>query len=866
MTKPESLKPSSSSLDVNHDRYESRDQTIEEPVSSPDEHEYKEDELVSMRSGSNSSSDATTILCGILGKKRTSSSVVEKRWVEVKPGYIYWYKLSALSRKIGRTCSCRSLAGCTIDYAGVGSHKHTITIHFSFAPGTRISPIRFTVLNEIEQRRWIHAFTQASTSWQVYRNQLTPYSGPRSILCGLIVVEVVRAHGLIRADWGSDSDPYTIVEFDDCRARTRIVMNNCNPEWAEVLTLPVFYQNQNYGLSFYVYDADDFGADDFLGMISIPLHALGNNTEKVWQLNLKAEEKKVLASNQEMQNGTLTVRTYFHTSNNFPNFPFTQLLNGENRPQPPSKTFPMESFSIFFLKLQIDRITKAFSVFKSLASLRDLIQWRNPKATLPFYVCVSSLILFFYDYIVFSMLAGIGLTLILNHPEFPQLNRRILKPLGASFEHSQPLNAALKSLVGFKTTSSTAKNPDQVESLEVASDMEILDGSSDEGIVREDDIIRVWECERRNVSATAAALIGREHSQSSLFKRTFSSKYLKSNEAKWRYLNGSAAEAAPGTIKDGLHYQWKLIVSSSTSDANGWEYSAKWPPAPETSWGESGFTEFFSSSFRLHSHWVRRRLWEGIPTRPAEEGEVDKAVGEEGSDIVQVEEGVDDIVVATERDNVFRAFYKTIVEEGVKLQKKFFNVASGLEAVLNFTSWKNRELTSIFFLFIICAICAASFLPQRVIFWFIFSGVLGDQFSDFLDRQKQVKQFLKCFAQEAAAMEKLDDDIQKALVEYADHPFTPIHAMSEIPSYVLHLLTQKSADVMHLNVSMSLQDFTDCKYLGEYAEKCFCRAFGDEWFMREIGGHLRLRPRFMILNHSTSNWDKFDFFSVKYAN
>ena len=115
-------------------------------------------------------------------------------------------------------------------------------------------------------------------------------------------------------------------------------------------------------------------------------------------------------------------------------------------------------------------------------------------------------------------------------------------------------------------------------------------------------------------------------------------------------------------------------------------------------------------------------------------------------------------------------------------------------------------------------------------------------------------------------MEKLEDNIRDALIEYSKHPFTPLNEMSEIPVYILHVLTQKASEAMHLNVNMSLQDFAECKFLGEYAEKCFVRAFGDDWFMRCLGGHLRMRPKFMIFHHAASNWDKFDYYSVKHSN
>jgi hypothetical protein len=115
-------------------------------------------------------------------------------------------------------------------------------------------------------------------------------------------------------------------------------------------------------------------------------------------------------------------------------------------------------------------------------------------------------------------------------------------------------------------------------------------------------------------------------------------------------------------------------------------------------------------------------------------------------------------------------------------------------------------------------------------------------------------------------MERLDEDIRSALIEYSNHPFTPVHVMSDIPVYVIHLLTQKASEAMYLNVAMSLQDFSDCMFLGEYAEKCFVRAYGEDWFLRTLGGPLLLKPKWMIYNQAASNWHLFDYYSIKDSN
>lgn len=154
------------------------------------------------------------------------------------------------------------------------------------------------------------------------------------------------------------------------------------------------------------------------------------------------------------------------------------------------------------------------------------------------------------------------------------------------------------------------------------------------------------------------------------------------------------------------------------------------------------------------------------------------------------------------------------------------------------------------------------------LFRFVFTGVFLDSFLDFIDRHILVRIFLKLLAEEVSRDDRLDSDLRELLLNHCTYPFTPMKVFAEVSPEVLLHLAQKSADAMHLHVKMTLQDFTQCTFLGEYAEKCFLSAYGPDWFeiapaMGTITKPIRLRPARLLYKHSVSNWEQFDPFSFK---
>uniref|UniRef100_A0A5B7C6W6 Putative Calcium-dependent lipid-binding family protein n=1 Tax=Davidia involucrata TaxID=16924 RepID=A0A5B7C6W6_DAVIN len=81
-------------------------------------------------------------------------------------------------------------------------------------------------------------------------------------LLGLLRVRIRRGINLAVRDAVS-SDPYVVITMGDQKFKTRVVKNNCNPEWNDELTLSV--KDPNIPIKLTVYDKDTFSVDDKMG-------------------------------------------------------------------------------------------------------------------------------------------------------------------------------------------------------------------------------------------------------------------------------------------------------------------------------------------------------------------------------------------------------------------------------------------------------------------------------------------------------------------------------------------------------------------------------------------------------------------------
>ncbi|KAL4577566.1 hypothetical protein LXL04_013675 [Taraxacum kok-saghyz] len=80
-------------------------------------------------------------------------------------------------------------------------------------------------------------------------------------LLGLLSIHVQKGVNLAARDIGK-SDPYIVFKLDDQKVKTKVVKNNNNPVWDEVLTLAIF---KPLPIKMEVYDKDTFSYDDELG-------------------------------------------------------------------------------------------------------------------------------------------------------------------------------------------------------------------------------------------------------------------------------------------------------------------------------------------------------------------------------------------------------------------------------------------------------------------------------------------------------------------------------------------------------------------------------------------------------------------------
>jgi hypothetical protein len=87
-------------------------------------------------------------------------------------------------------------------------------------------------------------------------------------------VVVKEARDLEAADSSGTSDPFAVVRVSGVKsARTKIIKKTLNPAWKETFELILPAGNQD-PLEVQIFDHDQFGSNDFLGEIIIPLDVL----------------------------------------------------------------------------------------------------------------------------------------------------------------------------------------------------------------------------------------------------------------------------------------------------------------------------------------------------------------------------------------------------------------------------------------------------------------------------------------------------------------------------------------------------------------------------------------------------------------
>ena len=125
--------------------------------------------------------------------------------------------------------------------------------------------------------------------------------GPR-----LMVVEVLAARDIESADFGGTSDPYCQLDLNGAKHKTKTIWKTLRPVWGERFEFVGAKELDKDAVDITLFDEDLFGAHDFLGAITIPVHLVEEGT-KVAAHWVKLMPKKPAV---EKAHGRLTLSCY----------------------------------------------------------------------------------------------------------------------------------------------------------------------------------------------------------------------------------------------------------------------------------------------------------------------------------------------------------------------------------------------------------------------------------------------------------------------------------------------------------------------------------------------------------------------------
>ncbi|CAH1255460.1 MCTP1, partial [Branchiostoma lanceolatum] len=111
---------------------------------------------------------------------------------------------------------------------------------------------------------------------------------------GLLQVKVIKATGLLAADFGGKSDPFCVLELTNARLQTQTIYKTLNPEWGKVFTFQV--KDIHSILEVSCYDEDRNKSAEFLGKVAIPLLRIKNGERKAFFLKDKKLRRRTKGS------------------------------------------------------------------------------------------------------------------------------------------------------------------------------------------------------------------------------------------------------------------------------------------------------------------------------------------------------------------------------------------------------------------------------------------------------------------------------------------------------------------------------------------------------------------------------------------
>ena len=844
--------------------------------------------------------------------------------MEVTGGYISWTKPADVNTNV--RASCRRLAGASIRISSedsrigkLSSDLHVFIVYFAYDMREfKVAPLILATESEQDMNMWVIAINQASR-WMYHPPSLNPL--PRR-LCGLIVLQILSVENVVPADWSGKSDPYVLVLFNGLLARTAVQYRALSAEFDDFIVLPVYNDDPNSTIQLIVFDQDEYSDDEVLGIVSIPLHAVGFNKEIVWDsLPLRPTKNSIVSRSSATADryGTISFRTLYRSSRATQFLPakqtpavddgattghveaYTQNLEksltqaglsqlseqgsedgttvvsspkqGGSPKSPSSQPTKQEEdefaydFSIEMFKAQLVRILEIIKIFSIFKFFGHIVAWRDPRWTLTLYVWFSWVCLVEPQSALMFWVICLLRLLLMAHPCYPDFKAE----LRARWQTS---------------TKKTMQDEPPKLMREISAD------SSPRASTARD--FRVFECQRRKMAgaitvistmvkmpAQVALNVVRSKDDPSSPKMTreiedlfvkFSAKNLRVNEHEWVSPTGAALKESPSTVIDGMKIKWSVQVNRKKTDKNGWEYAKNFPylgsgecilfdPREHVLWGAGHKWE---RKLGIRKHWVRRRVWVGTAVRPA-------LSSEEPVKLSQIVEsavgGPQDQLVETKQKQSLFARFKQLMEEGRKLQTVLFGIATKLESIKNLFSWKARWISSLIFWVLIVILFSLTFVSQFVVVWVIFSAIIAEALVNVLKLERLTLPLVEELQRQLEEQESIPHQwrvwMKKSLTSY----FSNMHeVLTEVPVSIVCSLFQKACDAVWFPnaVQLGLEDFDatdESLTLGMILEKIYLSAHSgdaDWWKSVQVGIH----PKNLIKGHLVSDWEMYNPSSV----
>merc|ERR1712128_21799 len=102
---------------------------------------------------------------------------------------------------------------------------------------------------------------------------------------GRMILEFIKAKDLQKKGLFGKPDPYLKVRIGEDKFSSPVIKNNTNPEWKYLIEFDI-EENSSQMLNVEVYD-EDFGKDDLIGTVDIPLSELCEHTNSTKWISLK---------------------------------------------------------------------------------------------------------------------------------------------------------------------------------------------------------------------------------------------------------------------------------------------------------------------------------------------------------------------------------------------------------------------------------------------------------------------------------------------------------------------------------------------------------------------------------------------------